>query len=143
MRSSPAAHHAQFQQAFIAWRWPQAAGQAAPPLKIAQALQRWLAELPEDAETVQRLAVGAAAACLVAREWEATHRVAQAGLNATLVGALSSEERLVSATSLALLGGRAAFALNNAIESRALLGRARETAQLLDAFGPLAPYLQM
>jgi hypothetical protein len=125
---------------FQAWRWPQPGQRPASPLTIAQVLRRWAAEVPEDAETVQRLAVGAAETLFLAGEFEAAHRIAQAGLDASLLGALANGERRAAATWLALLGARAAFEMDDPAGARVLVDRVGDTA---DSSHPLAHYLRM
>ncbi len=143
MRTSSASHLTAFRNAFVAWRWPRSPEPAASPLLVAHALERWLAEHPEDAETIQRLALGAVQSCFLADDWEATGRMAQAGLDAALLCAPATDEEFASASLLALFAAHAAFERNHAIESRTLLERARDTLERVDPYGPLAPYLQL
>ncbi|MEU0877410.1 CHAT domain-containing protein [Lentzea sp. NPDC005914] len=140
MRASPATHLARFQQVFRAWQWPEPGQRQASPLTIAQVLRRWAAEVPEDAATVQRLAVGAAETLFLTGDFEAAQRVAHTGLDASLLGALDDGERRAAATWLALLGARAAFELGDPADARVLVDRANDTA---DSGHPLAHYLRM
>jgi CHAT domain-containing protein len=143
VRSPAASHHVSFQQAFIGWRWPRPGQPKGLGADVAVALERWLAEYPEYAEAVQQLALGAAMNAVVLGEWDDGQRIANAGLDATLLGALASEERLASATLLGLLAARSELGLGNMVAARLMIERALDSLQRMDAYAPLASYLQL
>jgi CHAT domain len=142
-RGSAASYHQQFQNALFAWQMPSPGSAPGPPSALGQALRQWAAERPEDAELVQALAVGAAAACMAHGELDGAAQVVTAGLEASMLGAVSGPERMASTTWLALLGARAAFELDDLPGARLLVDRAEETAAPLGNDGPLEAYLEL
>jgi CHAT domain-containing protein len=142
-RGSAESYDRQFQDAFVAWRWPPPGSAPGPPAALAQTLRLWTVERPEDAEQVQALAVGAAAALLASGELESAGGVVTAGLEASLLGALAEGDRQASAAWLALLGARIAFELDDLPGARVLVDRARETAGPEDHAASLEAYLEL
>ena len=142
-RGSAASYHQQFQDAFVAWRWPSPDTAPVSASALGQVLRQWAAERPEDAEHVQALAVGAAAGCVRIGELDGAARVVKAGLEASMLGAVTGVERLDSTTWLALLGARVAFELDDVPGARVLVDRAGETAEPKEHTGPLDSYLEL
>src|SRR3954469_4991144 len=124
MRSPARSHLASFQQTFVRWRWPAPDRPAGSGIAVAAALEGWLAHYPEHAETIQQLALTAAFNAVQLMEWESGQRIAGVGLNATLLGALASEERLASATLLSFLAARSELRLGDTLAARIVIERA-------------------
>jgi CHAT domain-containing protein len=141
-RESAASHHATFHRAFVAWRMPPAGQPAGDPAYVAQALQQWLADCPDQAALLQQLAAGAVEVATAAADWSTTWRLAQPGLDASRIGALASPQRLLLAALLALQAARAAIELDDIAGARWMLEQAGETLQQVEPQAPMPTYLR-
>jgi len=141
-RGSSGSYLQEFHRAYAAWRWP--AGDRSPenPSAVVEALRSWVAERPEDAPDIQRLAVGAAATAVASGDDAGAGRLVSIGLDASMIGAPHDDSMTALTTWLATVGARVALQLDDPAGSRILVDRARETAEPDDS-GPMGAYLRL